>query len=115
MKKLAAWLKAAKNWITTIVAIIAGSLFLWSIIDSKAECKIKTVACMVADSIVDSSLSPVVDVVCDQTMTQRKIEISLDEMTSEKQKSNIQKRWSSDSVDLEKYFKSMSIKRRRSK
>lgn len=115
MKKFAAWLKATKNWVTTIVAIIAGTLFLWGMVQTKADCHVKKIACVVADSIVDSSLSPVVDVVCNQTMTQRKIEISLDEMTSEKQKTNIQKRWSSDSADLEKYFKSMSIKRRRSR
>lgn len=115
MKKFAAWLKTTKNWITTIVAIIAGSLFLWGMVQTKADCHIKKIACNVTDSIVDSSLSPVVDVVCNQTMVQRKIEISLDEMTTNNQKEKIQRRWSNDSVDLEKYFKSMSIKRRKTK
>lgn len=115
MKKFATWLRTTKNWITTIVAIIAGSLFLWGMVQTKADCHVKKIACNVADSIVDGNLSPVVDVVCNQTMTQRKIEISLDEMTTNNQKEKIQKRWSNDSVDLEKYFKSMSIKRRQSK
>ena len=115
MKKFAAWLKTTKNWVTTIVAIIAGSLFLWNIFQTRADCHVRKIACGVSDSIVDSSLTPVVNVVCNQVLAGRKIEISLDEMASEKQKEKIQNRWTKDSADLENYFKSMSIKRRRSK
>lgn len=120
MKKFAAWLKTTRNGLIYSATTLAAVIFLCSeynkqqsVFDSKADCRIKKVACAVADSIVDSSLSPVVSVVCDQTMSTRKIELSLDELLSNGQKAKIQTKWTKDSLDFERYFSTMKIKKRR--
>lgn len=63
------------------------------------------------DSLVDNAVSPIVDVIVDQALTQRKTDISLERLMTPQQRATARAIWFQDSIEMEKKFTVLRLRR----
>jgi hypothetical protein len=107
-----------KAFILSVSATIIGLGIIFTAIDKgkcwaeqKLDSHIVKLSSHVSDSIVDTVVTPVISIVMDQTLTQAKTDLALEIMMSDRQKAIHRARWWRDSIEMEKRFRALRLKK----